>query len=173
MNRPTLFIFSGLPATGKTTLAKALTQHFGATYVRIDTVEQALRDLCNLKVEGEGYRLSYRLAADNLRLGQSVVADSCNPIQLTRREWEEVATKNQAEFINIEVICSDKNEHRRRIETRKTDICNLKLPTWQDVVNREYDPWTGDRLIIDTAGQNITESVITLIQALTEMRGKD
>lgn len=173
MNRPTLFIFSGLPATGKTTLAKALAKHLGATFLRIDTVEQALRDLCHLKVEGEGYRLSYRLAADNLRLGQSVIADSCNPIQLTRREWEEVATRNHAKFINIEVLCSDENEHRRHVETRKTDIAKLKLPTWQDVINREYEPWSGDRLIIDTAGQSIDKSVTTLVKALSEMRGKD
>ncbi|OKH18435.1 hypothetical protein [[Limnothrix rosea] IAM M-220] len=47
------------------------------------------------------------------------------------------------------------------------------LPTWQDVINREYDPWSGDRLIIDTAGQSIDESVTTLLKALSEMRGKD
>lgn len=52
--------------------------------MRIDTVEQAIRDLCDFNVEGEGYRLSYRIAADNLKLGISVVADSCNPIDLTR-----------------------------------------------------------------------------------------
>lgn len=45
-----------------------LSQQIKAFYIRIDTVEQGLRDLCNYKVEGEGYRLSYRLARDNLQL---------------------------------------------------------------------------------------------------------
>jgi len=56
-------------------------------------------------MEGEWYRLSYRLAADNLRLGTSVVADSCNPIEFTRNEWENVALESGARYVNIEVVC--------------------------------------------------------------------
>lgn len=87
MNIPVLYIFSGLPASGKSTLAKLLARKIGAMYLRVDTVEQGLRDLCNVKVEGEGYRLSYRVIRDNLELGVSCIADSCNPIELTRQEW--------------------------------------------------------------------------------------
>ena len=83
---PKLFIFSGLPGTGKTTLSQRLAQHTGAVHLRIDTIEQALRDLCKLDVQAEGYGLAYRVASDNLRLGLHVVADSCNPIDLTRQE---------------------------------------------------------------------------------------
>ena len=154
----TLFIFAGLPGTGKTHLARRLAQHMGAVCLRIDTIEQALRDLCRLQVEGEGYRLAYRVAADNLALGRDVVADSCNPLELTRREWEQVAVNQNASFVNIEVICSDRNEHRRRIETRVTDIPGLKLPAWDDVMQREYEPWTWDRICIDTAGVSVEEA---------------
>src|SRR5688572_30698345 len=91
----TLYVFSGLPGAGKTVLSQQLATHFGAAYLRIDTIEQALRDICGINVQGEGYRLAYRIAADNLRLGVSVVADSCNPIELTRDEWEEVARQSQ------------------------------------------------------------------------------
>ena len=76
MKNPTLYIFSGLPATGKSTLAELLARRVGAAYVRIDTIEQALRDLCSVDVQGEGYRLAYRLAADNLRLAGRVILDT-------------------------------------------------------------------------------------------------
>jgi hypothetical protein len=34
----------------------------------------------------------------------------------------------------------------------------LKLPTWKDVVEREYDLWKREHIIIDTAGQTVEES---------------
>lgn len=156
--KPLLFILSGLPGSGKSTLSQFIAKKYNALYLRIDTVEQGLRDICNLNVEGEGYRLSYRIASDNLKLGLNVVADSCNPITLTRKEWENVAEVHNAIFINIEIICSDKNEHRKRIETRITDVDNLKLPTWEEVENREYHQWTSRRIIIDTANKSIGTS---------------
>jgi predicted kinase len=140
----------------------------GAVYLRIDTVEQALRDLCRVKVEGEGYRLSYRLAADNLKLGLSVVADSCNPIELTRREWRRVAEDTGAGAVDIEVICSDRSEHRRRVETRQVDVPGLAPPTWEAVVAREYHPWNTERILIDTAGRGPDRCRKQLIDALAQ-----
>ena len=58
MSKAILFIFSGLPAVGKSTLARFLVKEFGAVYLRIDTIEQGLKDLCRINVEGEGYRLA-------------------------------------------------------------------------------------------------------------------
>jgi predicted kinase len=160
------YIFSGLPGSGKTTLAQRLAARVGAVYLRIDTIEQGLRDLCHVKVEGEGYRLTYRVATDNLRLGNSVIADSCNPIELTRREWEQLAIDVGVAYANIEVICSDSIEHRRRIETRASTVAGLQLPTWQNVVDREYHPWTVPRVIIDTAGCSEAESLDALLARL-------
>lgn len=117
-------------------------------------------------MQGEGYRLAYRIAADNLRLGTSVVADSCNPIELTRREWEQVALEAKARFVNIEVVCSDANEHRRRAETRITEVSGLTLPTWAEIENRDYHDWTVDRLIVDTAGKPAQACAAELIADL-------
>lgn len=124
-------------------------------HLRIDTIEQGLRDLCSFNVQGEGYRLSYRIATDNLKLGNSVVADSCNPIVLTRDEWENVALESGARHVNIEIVCSDKTEHRSRIGKRYPTVAGLKPPTWNEVLGRHYEPWAKDRIVIDTAGKSI------------------
>ena len=98
------------------------------------------------------------MAAGNLRLGLSVVADSCNPIELTRLEWKDVVKALDADFVNVEVICSDKAEHRHRVETRRNTVANLVLPTWEEVVSREYHSWTSARVTVDTAGCTPDES---------------
>ena len=166
---PTLYIFAGLPASGKTTLAKRLAADLNAVYLRIDTIEQAMRDLCNFQVEGEAYRLAYRVAADNLRTGLSAVADSCNTIELTRREWEGVAQAVGARFVNVEMICSDADEHRHRVENRVNSVPNLELPGWQDVVAREYHRWSVPRITIDTAGKSPDSSYRQLRMLLEEI----
>src|SRR5262245_61774072 len=163
METTTLYIFSGLPGSGKSALSQLLALHVGAAYVRIDTIEQALREVCSIEVQGEGYRLAYRVAADNLRLGISVVADSCNPIELTRREWERVAGEAGAQYVNIEVVCSDLREHRRRVETRLGTVPGLRLPTWREVAEREYDGWTVDRVVVDTFGRSEGECLDELL----------
>lgn len=166
MPRPTLYLFAGLPGTGKTTLARALAQHLGACHLRIDTIEQGLRELCHLDVQGEGYRLACRIAADNLRLGQSVVADMCNPIELTRDEWETVARDLSLPWRHIEVVCTDRVEHRRRIDTRTNDIAGLHLPDWAAVQQREYHAWTRARIVIDTAHTSPEAALADLLAQL-------
>jgi len=136
-----------------------------AVYLRIDTVEQILRGFA-FNVQGEGYDLSYRIAFDNLKLGLSVVADSCNPVELTRRAWENVAKEAGADFINIEVICSDKFEHKKRAETRIQDIKGLRLPTWDEIEKREFHKWQQERTVIDTAKRTEKECFEDLVTAI-------
>lgn len=167
MQTPTLYIFSGLPGSGKSTLSQWLAVQIGAAYVRVDTIEQGLREVCSVDVRGEGYRLAYRVAADNLRLGVSVVADSCNPIELTRREWERVAGENGARYVNIEVVCADRREHRKRVETRLSTVPGLRLPTWRDVTERDYEEWTVDRVVVETSGRSERECLEELLAKIS------
>ncbi|HCG6519738.1 TPA: AAA family ATPase [Vibrio parahaemolyticus] len=167
MNIPTLYIFSGLPASGKSTLAKLLAAKTGSIYVRVDTIEQGIRDLCNFEVEGEGYRLSYRIVRDNLELGVNCISDSCNPIELTRHEWQQVAESVGARFVNIEICCSDSREHEQRVNTRRCEVASLKLPNWQEVQNRHYEAWKTDVIKLDTSGKSIEASFGELVEQLS------
>lgn len=128
-------------------------------HVRVDTIEQALRDVGMQDVGGAGYLLAYRIAADNLRLGLSVVADSVNPIAITRDEWKQVGEDANVLVQEIEVVCSNADEHRTRVETRTVSIKGLRLPTWAEVTQRDYEPWHRPHLTVDTAGVPVSQSV--------------
>lgn len=162
----TLFIFAGLPGVGKTALSQMLAQQLGAAHLPIDVIEQGLRDLCAIHVQGEGYRLAYRIARDNLAMGLSVVADSCNPWELTRDEWEQVARDAACSCVHIEVICSDQKEHRRRVASRESTVPGLVLPTWSEIQARKYHPWTRPRLVIDSTHCKEGEAFLELLLAL-------
>ena len=163
LSMPILYIFSGLPGSGKSTLAVQLAKHIGATYLRVDAIEQALKDLCGLNIYAEGYHLAYKLASDNLTQGLNVIGDSCNSVTESRIEWEQTAIKSNAQYINIEIICSDPIEHKSRVESRNTPIKGLTLPTWEKVKVREYQPWDSKVISIDTAGQILDQSIKELL----------
>jgi predicted kinase len=164
-----LIIVGGLPGTGKTTVARELARQLGAMYVRIDSVEQAIRDseTVSKSLNDAGYRVAYAVAEDNLRLGRTVISDSVNPIQLTRDAWIGVAHRAQVRAAEVEVICSDPQQHRQRVETRSADISGLRLPTWEEVVSREYEPWNRQHIVIDTTRRSLAESVDELREALS------
>jgi predicted kinase len=165
---PILIIVGGLPGTGKTTIARELSSQLGATYIRVDSIEQAIRDSGTVAetINDAGYRVAYAIAEDNLRLGRAVISDSVNPIQLSRDAWISIATGAQVRFAEVEVICSDLHQHRQRVETRPSDIKGLRLPTWEEVIGREYELWDRQHIVIDTAGRRVEESVKELREAL-------
>ena len=133
-----LIVLGGLPGVGKSSVARELARRLDAVYVRIDSIERAVRESV-VSLDDVGYRAGYAVAEDNLRLGRTVIADSVNPVPLTRDAWLEVANRTQSAVVEVEVTCSDSNEHRRRVEQRLRDEPELSgRPSWRDVVSRDY-----------------------------------
>ena len=164
-----LIAFAGLPGTGKTTVARALARRLAAVYLRIDTLEQAFlaSGSGGADIGPAGYLAAYAVAADNLRLGLTVVADSVNALEITRSAWRNVAREAGARIVEIELICSDATAHRQRVEGRGADSPGHTLPTWQSVLERQYDPWESQHLVVDTAKVSVEQAVETIIRGLS------
>ncbi|KEI35716.1 AAA family ATPase [Allofrancisella frigidaquae] len=163
---PYAYIFSGLPGVGKTTLAKNIAKYINAVYYRIDTIEHYLKKEYSDNLTKQGYELAFFLAKENLELGNNVVIDCCNPVNESRKLWNKLSELNFTEIVNIEVLCSDKRIHRNRVELRFEENKN-KYPSWQDVLDREYQDWSDKKVItVDTANMKIDDSLEQLIKLL-------
>ncbi|MER6082193.1 AAA family ATPase [Streptomyces sp. NPDC001833] len=169
-----LIVIGGLPGTGKTTLARLLAARIDAVHLRVDTIEQAVvrSGLAQHPVGPVGYVIGYALAEEHLRQGLTVIAESVNPLAVTRDSWQSAGIRAAVDVVEVEVICSDPAEHRDRVTTRSIDIPDLPLPDWQQVLHRDYEPWNRDHIVIDTAGQDPQESLALLLKRLEHPGGR-
>ena len=150
---PVLVVVGGLPATGKSTIATALARRTSASYLRVDRIEQAIVAWSTLShpVGPVGYAVAHAVAREQLELGLDVIVECVNPTALTRNAWVGTAEAAAAELVEVEVICSDQDEHRRRSEVRSSDVEGLVKPTWTAILEREYEPWLRKPLVLDSA----------------------
>jgi predicted kinase len=166
-----LIILSGLPGTGKTTIARELARRLNAVYVRIDSIEQAIKNagLAMGPMNDAGYRVGCVIAEDNLRLGRTVITDSVNAIQVARDQWMNVAGNARHKAFEIEIQCSDAAEHRRRVEARVADVSGHRLPTWDEISTLDYHSWNREHLVVDTASLSPAQAVSLIVSEIDKL----
>ena len=137
-NGAILIVLGGLPGVGKTTIARALASKSAAVLVRVDAIEHALKQQVGLEhdIGAAGYSVAFAVAASNLLLGNMVVADCVNPVAESRNGWRAIA--RGLPLLEVEIICSDAAEHRRRVTERVPDIAGFRSPSWPEVVSHHY-----------------------------------
>ncbi|MEM1087850.1 MAG: ATP-binding protein [Pseudomonadota bacterium] len=169
---PKLIAMAGLPGSGKSTIAEALSYRLQIPIVSVDPIEAAMWR-SGLSPEATGiaaYRVAQTIAAENLKQRISVIADAVNPVEDARQMWRETADATGAQLIFIEIVCSDKAVHKSRIEARTRGIDGMPEITWQRVKERaaEYETWVTQPNRIDTATINQGAAVMQAMNIINK-----
>lgn len=151
---PALIVFSGLPGTGKSTLAEAAGRAFGWPVFTKDRLEAPLWRSGLTRELGSGwaaYELLTTLAEQQLQLDQSAVLDSVAGRAGLRRQWRQLAERYSASFRIVECVCSDESLHRARLVGRQRGILGWYELDWAEVerVRGEYEPLADKGPLVD------------------------
>ena len=155
MTSQKLILVSGLPGSGKSTVADGLSRSLSIPVFSIDPIEAAMwrNGIAKSQTGIAAYEVAAALADEQLRLGHSVIIDAVNPIEAPRTGWRTLAAKHKADMKIIECVCANEVIHRQRIEARRRNIDGMPEVPWSRVLERraEYQPWTDPRLTLDTS----------------------
>lgn len=168
-----LIVFTGLPGTGKSTIAEAVARELKIPVFAKDWLEATLRR-SELRASDEtkslgyvGYELLTVLAERQLMLNQSVILDSVASFENIRAQWRALAKKYNARWRVIECVWSDENAHRAQLANRQRNIPGWHELEWSEVerVKTYYAEWNEERLILDAANE-LETNILRAIQYL-------
>jgi hypothetical protein len=170
---PQVIAFTGLPGTGKSTMAERLAQAIGAPAFAGDWLMGALKPhgvLAHLDRPtylSMYYGLLETLVKRQLMLRQSAVTD-CLISDTVANRWRETAAGYGGRLHVVECVCSDIGLHRSRLEGRTRGIPGWHEVGWEHVerMRVEYPPLTVERLVIDAV--NPVEGNLSLVREHVE-----
>ena len=165
-----LLVVSGLPGTGKTSVAREVARRLDAVHLSVDPVEDAMIGAglpSSWSTGVAAYEVTRAVAEDNLSLGRQVVVDAVNDSGPARDTWRRAAQAAGTGVRFVLLTLADTDEHRRRLETRGRRFAHVEEPTWAEVTERagRYAPWSDPVVRLDAAAP-LTELVDAATRAL-------
>jgi aminoglycoside phosphotransferase family enzyme/predicted kinase len=153
-SRPTLWVFCGLPASGKSTLAAEIAQIFGLPLFQSDWIRKKelprSPHVESMVARGEGlyrpeittlvYGRLLALAQEQLKQGHSVILDAT----YARRKWREdalqLAQDVDADVLFVECVCSGKTlRDRLAARERQPGLSDARLGHLAEFLER-FEP---------------------------------
>ncbi len=166
-----LVAMAGLPGSGKSTITEVVGARLGFAVLSVDLIESAILSAGIDSDQPTGlaaYLVAEAIADAALANGQSIIIDAVNAVDPAREQWVELAEKHGQPLRFVEVVCSDTEVHRERLEARNRNLAHLPDPTWHAVEQSldEYVDWTGRTAVVPRL---TIDSVLPLDQTVDQV----
>jgi predicted kinase len=139
---PTLLLITGLPGTGKSTVAEqaaaileapVLAHDWAMSGLRpFEAVQSALDSMVPSGHQSVGWSILCALARAQIRRRSSVILDGVARSPHVR-QCRDVAVQEGARFLTVMTECADLDTHRTRIESRQRSIPDWYELDWERV----------------------------------------
>ena len=164
-----LIIFSGLPGTGKSTLASRLARELHMPLLCIDDVVGEVPSGAGIEFWDSKVAILLRLAEVQLDLGLSVILDSVF-MNMDRHHAQELARKYGARFYPIYVFISDDKVWKRRVRERSDEVNNKDVATWERIQHQRthFRPWSPETALFIDSLESADRNYETVLRFVTE-----
>ncbi|MFP4082136.1 MAG: AAA family ATPase [Candidatus Aminicenantes bacterium] len=166
-----LVIVSGLPGTGKTTVAKKMSDEMKAVVLSTDRIrKKALKELgYSERKKKRVYDEMLRIAQDLLKKGENVILDGTFFRKELRERGFKLGQRLDQRVFLVETVCPEETV-KKRIEERykhKKDYSEANYKVYK-IIQSKFDPFQSEHFVINT--QNEEEWKEKLLDAVNKMR---
>lgn len=179
MTGPHLIVLSGLPGSGKSTIAELLAKRLRLPYFSVDPIESAIVSAGIARSFETGlaaYLVAATLAEEQLKLGNSVIVDAVNAEEEGKDVWRALAKRHGVALIVL-LVSLEGSLHKQRLESRVRNLHGFSEVTWDTVEARRkaFTAWKEPVLELD-ASRDVEMSVeiaVRYIETRFTQSGRD
>jgi predicted kinase len=163
-----LIIFSGLPGTGKSTLANRLARELQLPLLCIDDVIGEVPPGAGISFWDSKVAILLRLVEVQLDLGLSVIVDSVF-MNKDRNHAQELARKVDARFYPIHVYVSDDQVWKRRVNARNDEMNDKDVASWDRIQHQRgrFRSWEPDTALFVDSLLSVDENYEAVLNFVT------
>lgn len=163
-----LILFSGLPGTGKSTLATRLARELQLPLLCIDDVIGDVPENAGIPFWDSRVAILLDVVKTQLEVGLSVIVDSVF-MNMDRHHAQELARQYNVRFLPVYVFLSDETIWKERVTARYNELNHKDVATWDRIQHQRqrFRAWEPDTALFIDSLNSVDQNYETILKFAT------